>query len=466
MWQCGGRLRNVELAYSTKYPIPILLPHGHPVSALIVNYAHRCVCHNGVKETLTGVRRRYWIVKGRSFAKNIVHKCTVCKRYMYEAAPIRGPPIPPLPEFRVKDNPAFTYTGVDFAGPLFVRESSSSSSTKVWICLFTCLVTRAIHLDIVEDLSTNTFMRCLKRFAAQRGLPHKFTSDNGKTFKVAARLLDLLLKDDTIKEYLTTKGSQWERAPWWGGVFECMVRSTKRCLRKTIDRAHFSRDELLTAVVEIEGVINSRPLSYISSSDLEEPLTSSYLIVGRRLLSLPDNVDDPEDEDFEVDASHLQKRVKHLARVLNHFWKRCRAEYLNELRESHHHSAKKTPDASHVSKGDVVIVHDDSLPCGLWKLGRIQELFTGQDGLPRSALVRVSARDQQHMLLKRPLQLLYPLEVAGAEELEVSVENAKQDVCSTPDVPVASAKRPVRAAAVRANEWMKAWVQQFENEDQ
>ena len=131
----------------------------------------------------------------------------------------------------------FTYTGVDFAGPLFVRESSSSSS-KVWICLFTCLVTRAIHLDIIEDLSTSTFVRCLKRFTARRGLPHKFLSDNGKTFKAAARFLDLLLKDNTIKEYLAIKGSQWvfdvEQVPWWGGMFKRMVRSTECCLHKTI----------------------------------------------------------------------------------------------------------------------------------------------------------------------------------------------------------------------------------------
>ena len=85
-------------------------------------------------------------VKGKSFARTIVHKCTVCKRY--EGAPLRGPPPPPLPKFRVKDDPAFTYTEVDFAGPLLIQESSSSSS-KMWICLFTCLVTRAIHLDIV-----------------------------------------------------------------------------------------------------------------------------------------------------------------------------------------------------------------------------------------------------------------------------------------------------------------------------
>ena len=115
--------------------------------------------HNGVKETLAEVRRRYWIVKGRSLTKVILFRCTVCKRY--EGAALKGPPPPPLPEFRVKEEPAYTYTGVDFAGPLFVRSTCTSSerNCKMWICLFTCLVTRAIHLDIVNYLSTGAFVR-------------------------------------------------------------------------------------------------------------------------------------------------------------------------------------------------------------------------------------------------------------------------------------------------------------------
>ena len=247
------------------------------------------MCHNGVKGTLTEVRSRYWIVKGRSLTRAFIHRCTVCKKY--EGAPFEGPPPPPLPEFRVKEDPAITCTGVDFAGPLFVRNGHSNGSSKVWICVFTCLVTRAIHLDIVCDLSTDTFLRRLKRFAARQGLPHKFLSDNGKTFKAAAKFLSVVFKDETIQEHLANQGSQWifnvECAPWWGGVFERMVQSTKRCLRKVVGRANFTRDELLTAVVEIEAVVNSRPLSYASFT---EPLTPSHLVVGRRLLNLPDHL--------------------------------------------------------------------------------------------------------------------------------------------------------------------------------
>ena len=369
-------LDNADLPYAAKHPI--LLPQSHHYTGLVVRGAHIRVCHNGIKETLTEVRsRRYCVIKGRSLTRSLVHRCTTCRRY--DGAPFCGPPPPPLPKFRVKDDPAFTYTGVDFAGPIFVQSEVSSSSVKVWICVSTCLVTRAVHLDIVCDLYAGTVLRCLKRFAARRGLPRKFLSDNGKTFQAAAKLLYAVFKDPTVQEYLTAQGCQWisnvAYAPWWGGVFERMVRSTKRCLRKMIRRASFTRDELLTAVVEIEAVINSRPLSYVSAMDVEEPLTPSHLLVGRRILSLPDylgHMCEPSDEDFEVSASQLTKRMKHLVSVLNHFWRRWKSEYLSELRESHRHGAKNARN-THIAAGEVVIIHDDSLPCGLWKLGWIRK---------------------------------------------------------------------------------------------
>ena len=198
-------------------------------------------------------------------------------------------------------------------------------------------------MDIVSDLSTATFIRCLNRFTARQGLPRKFLSDNGKTLKAAAKFLGVIFKDETVQEHLVSQGSQWifniEHAPWWGGVFERLIKSTKRCLRKMVGRANFSLDELLTAVVEIEAVINSRPLSYVSSTDCEEPLTPSHLVIGRRLLNLPDylgHICDPGDEYFEINANQLTRRVKHLASVLNHFWKMWRSEYMNEFRELFH----------------------------------------------------------------------------------------------------------------------------------
>ena len=266
---------------------------------------------------------------------------------------------------------------------------------------------------------------------------------------------------------------------WWGGVFERMVRSTKRCLRKMIGRASFTRDELLTAVVEIEAVINSRPLSYVSATDVKEPLTPSHLILGRRLLSLPDYLGyscEPGDEDFEVSASKLTKRMKHFASVFNHFWRRWRSEYLKELRESHHHGAKSTRN-THITNGEVVIVHDESLPRELWKLGRVQEVIPGADGLPRCALVRVASRDKQHTLLKRPVQLLYPLEISQPEHADNTLEcmsSAQPQpgetlvTCESVAEPVDTcepARRPVRAAAKKAAEKRRVWVEELQNQD-
>ena len=131
------------------------------------------------------IRTRYWIIKGRQFVKKVLHKCTICRRY--KGLPQPAPLSPPLPVFRVKEEPAFTYTGVDFVGPLYIKTSGLTGSNKVWICLYTCCVVRAVHLDIVPDMTAMSFLRSFKCFTARRGFPKRFISDNGKTFKAAAK---------------------------------------------------------------------------------------------------------------------------------------------------------------------------------------------------------------------------------------------------------------------------------------
>ena len=135
----------------------------------------------------------------------------------------------------------FSYTGVDFAGPLYVRDMVTSATRKVWICLYTCCVTRAVHLDIVPDMTAQAFIRCFKRFTSRRGFPVRIVSDNAKTFKAAARMVAATLKTSIVKDYLGNVSVKWsfnvERAPWWGGLFERMIQTTKRCLKKTIGNA-------------------------------------------------------------------------------------------------------------------------------------------------------------------------------------------------------------------------------------
>ena len=236
-------------------------------------------------------------------------------------------PVPPaLPPFLIQEQPPFTFTGVDYAGPIYTR---SNEVNKVWIRLFKCCVTPAIHLELVPNTSTNTFIRCLKRFAARRGMPRRFLSDNGKSFKAAADFLKQGFKDQTVIDHLSALGVDWlfnvEKVPWWGGVFERLVKSTKHCLRKYIVQAKFSLDELHRAVVEVESIINSRPLMYVSFCDLEEPLTPSHLINGRRVVNLPDDIGycvDLEDADFTINQGQARRRVRYTNLVLNHFWRR------------------------------------------------------------------------------------------------------------------------------------------------
>ena len=179
----------------------------------------------------------------------------------------------------MKHHPLHIYTAIDFTGPLYLKGKTESSSNKTWICLFTCCVTRAIHLELVPDMTTTTFIRCLKRFSARRGLPRRSILDNAKTFKAAAKLIKTVFNHNEVKEYLSHVGVEWtfnlEKAPWWGGLLERMVKS--RCLRKMIGRAKFSHDEMHTAIVEIEAIINSRPLTFLNSGDTDEPLTPSHL---------------------------------------------------------------------------------------------------------------------------------------------------------------------------------------------
>ena len=193
--------------------------------------------HGGVKTTLTELRSQFWILKGRSVVKSILRRCTVCRRF--EGKPYAVPPPPPLPPFRLEEAPPFTHTGVDFAGPLYVRQSDGTSS-KVWICLYTCCVVRAIHLDLVPDLTTAAFIRSLKRFASRRGLPTKMVSDNGKTFRAAAKMIESVVTSNEVQQHHMGLGVQWifnlPKALWWGGIFERLIGSTKHCLRKVIRR--------------------------------------------------------------------------------------------------------------------------------------------------------------------------------------------------------------------------------------
>ena len=191
----------------------------------------------------------------------------------------------------------------------------------------------------------------------------------------------------------------------------------KRCLSKVIGRAKLSFDELLTVVTEAEMIVNSRPLSYVTSEDLDEPITPSHLLIGRRILSVPDNLCySDDDETYEVTRAVLTKRMKYIGRTLDHFWERWRSEYLLELREAHRYGIKSSSGET-ITVGDIVVIHCEEKRRGFWNLGRIEKVIIGKDDQEvRGAVVRVYTGRKHSKLLRRPVQKLYPVEIRSTED--------------------------------------------------
>ena len=396
--------------------------------------------HSGLRATLAELRSRYWVPKGRQMVKKIIHGCLVCKRLLSKA--YGNPPAADLPEFRVKQSVPFSQTGLDMAGPVYVKGKEFGTSRKVYIALFTCAVTRAVHLELVTDLSAPTFRRCLRRFIARRGVPTLLVSDNAKQFKAAAKALKQLFNHPEVRHDLDIQRIEWkfnlERAPWWGGFFERMVGSVKSCLRRVVGNARLSYEELETLLTEVEATLNFRQLTYDDSELNGEVLTPSHLVYGRRILTLPDEIVEPE-EAKSGNQGTCSARMRYLSLKLAHYWNRWRKEYLVSLREFHR--GKTEARNSEIESGDVVTVFEEGKKRGQWKTGIVEGLVIGKDKVVRGARVRVITKGKPTSI-SRPVQHLYPLEI------RCNADFSKRKVQARECEPIKL--RPQRSAALDA----------------
>ncbi|XP_061171676.1 uncharacterized protein LOC133181152 [Saccostrea echinata] len=323
--------------------------------------------------------------------------------------------LPPLPYFRTEESTPFTTTGVDFTGALFVKERSRRQS-RAYICLFTCANTRAIHLETVNDLSEQSFLRAFRRFASRRSVPKIIISDNAPTFKSAANYLQQLFESKTIKEELANMGVNWKffpkAAPWYGGFWERLIGITKSTLKKIIGRSYIDLETLQTVVTEVEAIVNDRPLTYVSSNlEDPEPLTLSHLLYGRRLTSFQYPTEDPENSNdcHSLTCRRLNQRLDNQNTILNHFWSRWKREYLTSLREYHTSNGRRS---QNIKVGDIVQIHEEK-PRIMWKLAVVEELIQGRDGFVRAVTLRT-----KNGLTNRPILKLYPIEV-NENELQI-----------------------------------------------
>ncbi|XP_061727618.1 uncharacterized protein LOC133532788 [Cydia pomonella] len=393
--RCGGRLTHSDLSYDAKYPI--LLPKDCEFTTKTIKKAHENNYHVGVPHTLDIVRQRFWIPQGRAQVQKFINKCPQCVKH--GGGPYTLPETPALPPERVKYETAYTYVGVDYFGPMYVK---AEGKQKRWICLFTCLVIRAIHLEIVKDMSAEECLLAFRRFMATRGVPTLIVTDNALQFKL-------------LSEIITTGGPtdqriQWkfipQLAPWHGGVYERLVAVVKHCLKRTLQKHLLDDNQLLTIMKEVESVVNTRPLTYVGTG-LEHVLKPADFLTPGRCLGLQMSVSKAPIT-ATVTKQQLIEGWRRGETIMKEYRDMFMNQYLLSLREHYKHSTKQPRVRSHdvPCVGDIIQIKGDTKNRENWKVGRISELIKGTDGLYRVAKVKVD-----NNIFTRSISHLYPLEI-------------------------------------------------------
>ncbi|GBL94040.1 hypothetical protein AVEN_185016-1 [Araneus ventricosus] len=399
-----GRLLEAELCFGEKHPV--ILPRRCKFTELLVTTEHERIGHCGVSATLTQLRKKYWIPKGRQLVKTMIRICLICKKYNAKPADqLSGQ----LPRDRISQSPPFQIVGIDFTGAILVKDNKETH--KSYVALFTCAVTRAVHLELVSDMSTKCFLLALRRFLSRRGNCKVIYSDNARTFTAAQRELVYftnILKDSKFQNFVADNGIHWkfivERAPWWGGFYERLVKTVKEPLRKILGKALLTFEELSTILSEVEVIGNNRPLTYVENDPGEpEPLTPAHFLeLGYGDFKYP--VHFIELIDSTTARKSYKKRKTYQTLLLKQLWRRWKEQYLLQLKTVNHF---KTPSLhKNLKLNDVVLVEGNVKSKLLWELGVIKEIFIDRDNNVRSCLIKTSKG-----LFEKPIQLLYPLEI-------------------------------------------------------
>ena len=388
-----GRTQNAEfLPDATRHPI--VLPRHSWVTQLIVKDQHEVANHSaGVNHICSLLMQRFWIIAGREAVRECEQRCTECRKR--KAKPVT-PVMAPLPKMRLQSpHRAFGRVAVDYAGPFATIQGRGQRRSKRYLCLFTCLVCRAVHLEMAYSLDTSSFLNAFERMSNRRGLPNEVLSDNGTNFVGGQRELNELQQEQS-KLQAKYPRVRWHfippGAPHFGGVHETMVKAAKKAIHAVLSDASVTDEELQTAFSSAESLLNSRPLT-APSADIRDdlPLTPNHFLVGRvEQLSVGSSSND----------YRLQQRWRRVQELVTHFWHRWMKEWVPGLNRR----AKWSADERNVAIGDIVLVVAADTPRGKWPLGRVTEVIPGQDGNVRVARVLVGGKT-----VTRPVVRLCPV---------------------------------------------------------
>ncbi|UYV79999.1 hypothetical protein LAZ67_18001367, partial [Cordylochernes scorpioides] len=330
----GGRLKWApSMTYQQKHPS--LLPSSGKVAQMIVQSVHMRTLHGSVHLMLSTLRQKYLMLRAEDQVKRCIGECVTCCRFIRVT---QGQLMSDLPKERLTPGKPFSISVVDYAGPVNLRLSKGRGrkTEKGYICLFVCFMTRAVHLELVTDASTPTFMSAFKRFVARRGHCTRLYSDQKTNFVGAARQLRscFYLAQNQLKELaavLANDGTEWKfnppGAPHFGGRWEAGVKALRYHMRRIIGNNLLTYEELLTVLVRNESCLNSRPLYPMSNI----PNDQGVLTPAHFLLTEPSSCV-PED-DLLLVKNHLLTRWQLVQRVLQQLWKRWSRDYLNNLQQ-------------------------------------------------------------------------------------------------------------------------------------
>ena len=378
----NSRLTNAEfLTYDVKYPV--ILPRKEWVTKLIIRSYHCIGEHTkGTNHTLADLSEKYVIPQAREEIRVTEAECNYCIRKKAKPA---SQIMAPLPAVRLKEPlHAFIKISVDFAGPYYSIQGRGRRRAKRYLCLFTCLLSRGVHLELAYSLDTDPFLNAFYRMTSRRGLPEEAISDNGSNFVSGNReLMELVhqLDNNKIHTSLANKGVKWSfnppLAPHFGGVHEAMIKSAKKAIYAVLQDADINDEELHTTFVGVEDLLNSRPITYQSSHPADElPLTPNHFLHGR--VGGEFAADTVDTVDYVA-----RKRWRRVQELVRHVWSRWMKEWLPELRRR-----RKWQQAQRdFVVGDIVLIIDADAPRGRWVMGRIECIYPGKDGHVRTVKV-------------------------------------------------------------------------------
>ena len=388
----GSRLAHSLLEEDAKHPL--IVPDKCHFTTLIIQDAHQRTLHGGVRLTLATLRRQYWIVKGRAEVKKSIRACTTCSRH---AARVPNQLMGELPKARVHPSLPFERSGVDYAGPINVRLTKIRGKGTMKVILQSLSATRAVHIEVVEDYSSEAFIAAFHRFTARRGHCKELYSDQGTNFVGAdAQLKQMIVASSSfssqIIKSLAQEGTSWifkpPGTPHFRGIWEAAVKSAKHHLRRIIGDQILTFSELATLMCPIEACLNSRPLTALTDDPFDlDFLSPSHFLIQRSSFLVP-----------EGDATNvnvpLGKCWLLISQLAQHFWRRWSTDYLTSLQPRQ----KWRQQHPTVDVGNLVLIRSELTPPAKWPIARVTAIHPGSDGITRVVDLRTATTT-----LRRPI---------------------------------------------------------------